>query len=289
MYRASGTVTLRELRTYRIPSEHFVRGGRVHPDGGVIYWTDEGVYQVGPLAGPETTAVRRICSELRDKPVAAHFDETLRQTQIISSQGMYLAVHASRPWSCQRMARLVAGNSRIVSAAWVAGEWAILAEATDSGENLLRLSRRGQDTQWQRVMWLPPGNDWRFLGEAGGQLVIGHQGGGMAWSVRSLTDNTPVTNRKANSIDVLAALSAPPPGPDWRAMPVIKLRDAFLQTIADLRSDSRVLLRFASTGSLIASTLVSAPIGLMASDSTGTYVVALRQVDGKEIVIYSTR
>jgi hypothetical protein len=72
--------------------------------------------------------------------------------------------------------------------------------------------------------------------------------------------------------------------PAWRAVALVNVMGELWVTFADLRSDERILLVLGQDGSTIRHTRVDVPFSVV--ESTGEEVVALRSIDGQEIVTY---
>lgn len=84
-------------------------------------------------------------------------------------------------------------------------------------------------------------------------------------------------------------LPAPGESPSWAALPIIQTEGAFIQILADIRSDHRVLVRRRLDGTLVQTSTVEAPIGLVGwSQATGE-IYGSRAIDGIEFVAYNVR
>ena len=72
----------------------------------------------------------------------------------------------------------------------------------------------------------------------------------------------------------------------WVGLAVIPLDRGFIQTLADPRSDRRLLVRYDETGNVAAVTELSVPVGFMDSRPELNLALGLRETDRKEILVY---
>lgn len=72
----------------------------------------------------------------------------------------------------------------------------------------------------------------------------------------------------------------------WVALAAVPVTDGAIQSLADLRSDVRLLRRFSSTGVVEGTAIIEAPVGLIATDPQKRSAVAIRITSGREIVLY---
>lgn len=75
----------------------------------------------------------------------------------------------------------------------------------------------------------------------------------------------------------------------WTALPAVRLDQAYLQVLADPRSDERRLMLFSDTGRLVQSTIVEVAMGVLDADPRTRTVLAIRNVGVPELVIYTWR
>jgi hypothetical protein len=71
----------------------------------------------------------------------------------------------------------------------------------------------------------------------------------------------------------------------WVAGTVVVIGDRFIQMLADVESDSRVVRTF-QAGSAIASTRLNGPIGFPAVSPDGRILLAIQNIDGYDAVLY---
>lgn len=75
----------------------------------------------------------------------------------------------------------------------------------------------------------------------------------------------------------------------WVGLPVVPVKDLFVQTLADLRSDSRLVILFDAQGQVMRKTLIDMPLGFMSGSFDTERVLAARRISGLEIVEYNLR
>ena len=83
--------------------------------------------------------------------------------------------------------------------------------------------------------------------------------------------------------------SAGPTGASWRGLVVVPLDCGMLQTLADLASDQRLLVRYGPTGAVARVSPLEAPFGVAASQTEQRLLAAVRRTGGQEIVLYEWR
>ena len=72
----------------------------------------------------------------------------------------------------------------------------------------------------------------------------------------------------------------------WVALPALEVEDGFLQMLADLTSDHRVLVLYDRNGELVNAVPIEAPIGLAASNVESRTLMAVRRLNRMELVCY---
>ena len=76
-------------------------------------------------------------------------------------------------------------------------------------------------------------------------------------------------------------------GPEtWRALPLVAVKSGYIQTIADLLSDRRILVLYSPDGKTKAVRPLNAPIGMGAGNLSSSVVAAVRNLRAPEIVWY---
>ena len=72
----------------------------------------------------------------------------------------------------------------------------------------------------------------------------------------------------------------------WLSLPALSLGAPYLQTLANVRTNERRILRVSRDGLLLKETILSAPIGFVASYPTERILVGVRSLRVREIVLY---
>ncbi len=166
------------------------------------------------------------------------------------------------------------------SAAWVEGAWYLSV----GDESLVALYQvRRPDGSARRVGSLPtPGH---LSSSASALLVAGYS---PPFEV-SLVDLSGKLMRSCTTLGS-AADSLVRSWPDglWVSMPPMELLGGdLLQTVTDVRSDRRLLLRYSRTSSTpVRTTEVNLPMALLAADPHQRRVAGIRNINNPELVVY---
>ena len=72
----------------------------------------------------------------------------------------------------------------------------------------------------------------------------------------------------------------------WESLRVVRLDDAFIQILADPRSDQRRILVFDTRGQMVRSTLLDVALGVLDANQRSHILIALRNVGRSELVYY---
>ena len=77
-------------------------------------------------------------------------------------------------------------------------------------------------------------------------------------------------------------------GPEgiWISLGVVDFREGFLQTLADLRGDRRLLITYSAKGVRLRRTVLNAPLGIVGASWDGERIYAVRDGSSLELVIY---
>lgn len=105
-----------------------------------------------------------------------------------------------------------------------------------------------------------------------------------------LNDKGKLTTRFAPTFSLKAPRTVGDSAPQRLiALSTLRLESGFLQTLADPRTLSRWLVIYARSGAMIRATALDAPIGFIASYPAQGVVLAIRQLEHQEIVLYRWR
>lgn len=75
----------------------------------------------------------------------------------------------------------------------------------------------------------------------------------------------------------------------WISLPGVFFGDGYVQTLADLTSDRRVLVAYAADGTRVSATLVDAPVGVASATRDMRYLVGSRGASRPDVVLYGWR
>jgi hypothetical protein len=102
-------------------------------------------------------------------------------------------------------------------------------------------------------------------------VVLNASGASAPWTAAVPTTGRPLTEKEQ---------------PFWVALPTILLSGGSVQTIADLRSDTRLMVVRDVRGRVLRQTRVDAPIGFVAASRRQSLLFAAARVNGFEIIAY---
>jgi len=99
-------------------------------------------------------------------------------------------------------------------------------------------------------------------------------------------DTTGRVTLRARAIAITSGRSLDTTFVEWVGLPVVPLDRGFLQTLADPRSDRRILVLFGKHGQVLRQTGFGVPFGILAALPERRLLLALRRTDLTEIVTY---
>ena len=160
--------------------------------------------------------------------------------------------------------------------------WHVLSDSTSGGG--LRLHRIGDP--------MPTGVD------AYGHLTLGQHGA--VWLARTIYPYEARQFRRDRSrgltlhptfapLDSMRAAAGQQDFASWMALPLVVLQGGYLQTIADIMYDRRLMIVYNEAGHVVATQVITAPLGLVVGDPRRKRVYGVRRTDRAEIVEYSYR
>lgn len=264
-----------------------IRGGAIAADGHILYWTDSTVHLIRPAAVEPV----RVCPSSAGIPVAASFSDGGATLELIAGSQLLTTTTASTS-NCRQHTIPVQPAHRVLSAARLDRGWLLLVSTSSQEERLLLLESvpAPHFVRPRLIATMPASNDWRFISPAGERFIIGDQRGDMRWELRPIAEGPAISPSPLALSGIQLILPPQAATPDWLALPVIHAGDSYLQTVADTRSDVRVIRRYDQSGRLLGQSLVPAPIGLPASSSDGKVVLAYRRASQEgELVVYASR
>lgn len=89
------------------------------------------------------------------------------------------------------------------------------------------------------------------------------------------------------ALDSMAADAGQVDLASWASLPVVPLGDGYLQTLADLATDRRLIVHYDSNGTVVSSIPVDVPIGLLLHADDPSRVLGARRTDVLEVVEYT--
>jgi len=274
-------LVLSEVRSWELPAQFRVTGGAFTDDGRAMVWSSGSSYTLlqegdrivpigkGTVRGPLAATVRH--------DTALVVDSALHAIVAIPVRG---------------------GAPTIVPAIWAG----VVVEATpvDDGWLLLAVARTG-DLVVETLNGFGHVTRTEALSKAFGNVALG-QRVTANWRIATgptgaVIDhiNPPITvGAPGSSLPTLLAIVRTDAGltfnlrlPNWLASPVLTLDDnERLISVADLSSDVRLLIRLDSLGQPTHTTAIDTPFGLLASSTTRKEIMAIRETDRSEVVIY---
>ena len=151
----------------------------------------------------------------------------------------------------------------------------------------------------------PRDSDWLFVAANGGTLVVGLARAPFWWMQSvpnaperrarewALTepnhpialmaiDERAIPTEPQHPLDVLASS----PDPAWVGLSVLSTRFGFLQTLADLKSETRLLVSYDRLGRVIRRSRIATPLGLVASDPIAELVVGYASLRRPTLILY---
>lgn len=269
---ASQSLQLEELSSWSPPAEYEVSGAAIARDGSVLIWSlRHPVLVVLKDGAARSLAVDSVAiplsAALADSGRIELFDSGLPGLVTYDLEGRFLHEH-----------RL--GIPGVVeSAVAVGGTW---YAATRTAPDSVVVYRASPSLPGE-VVGHAPGRASVHLRAHGGDLLLTEaswpfriqrwRGGARTW------------------FDGDSASVERPPADSglWTSLAAVPLDGGALRTMADLRSEARVLERFDAEGRLVRTLRVDAPIGIVATAPDLRLAVGVRRTDRTEVVLYQWR
>lgn len=290
--------TLERLRTVELAADEQVRGAAFGPKSSIVYWTAHSVVTLSP----DLTTRQPVCSRLLSKPIAAAFGSGAEVVEVVDASGVLIIGRGDR---CRRVQLKLGG--RLESAAHLPTGWVALV-------------RRPQ-TETPGLVWLQGGrrplippvwpdlkgrdSDWLFVTATGGTLVAGLARAPFWWMHSApnadeqrarnwvLTEpNHPIafmaTDERAIPAEPIHPLDLLSSGPDpaWVGLSVLSTKFGFLQTLADLKSETRLLVTYDQGGRVVRRARIGTPLGLVASEPASDLVVGYASLRRPTLILY---
>jgi len=104
----------------------------------------------------------------------------------------------------------------------------------------------------------------------------------------SLVDPTGVIERINAPPDCLLSHERSIPR-DWISLPAVRVDPGYLQELANLRSDDRVMILYDEVGRPVRATRITIPLGFFAASPTHHLLFGLRSLGRTDLVVYGWR
>jgi len=274
---------LTEERVIDIPLEFPLTAVTISDDGSALYWS--GSARTVILHTAESVTI--LCPGALEEPVAAAFDPLdLLQIEIVDA-GRSAIVTVSADGGCDHRTDL-SGIGRLVGGARTGVGW-VLARLDSLGvPTIVGLDSAGH------LLWTKTSD-----GDLGNPLtvrsahIIAWESGtvlsSMVWPFRWLSLDRQGKAIVTGAFEQVRALEERRSLAEWVGLPVLPIDSGYVQTLADPRSDARVLVLYKPDGALRRQRQLLGPIGLVASNILSRRVVALRRSDRLELIMYQWR
>jgi hypothetical protein len=248
--------------------------------GSILAWSRDGA--LVDLGGAGAMRLINLPSEVVTAGVGLSADDS--QIELIDANPTGTAL-LRLPFSGGPLTRTplqLASSETILTAAYAAESW--LVGTQDSQSRSFRLWAFTRDGHG-RLLYQSTAAD-SAAGIPRYEVAVDHSGWLLAASQPPFTiiRGTALPGPSA-ALDSLS-LSAGPTGASWRGLVVVPLDCGALQTLADLASDQRLLVRYGPTGRVARVSSLEAPFGVAASQTEQRLLVGVRRTGGQEVVLY---
>lgn len=130
--------------------------------------------------------------------------------------------------------------------------------------------------------------NWLYLSAAGRTVVVGTGREPYWWTwCAPISHSLPGARcREAPSAGHTFAAAQLNPGGQWIALAPLRTKSGFIQTLADLTSELRVLVLYDSSGTVLRRSEIRAPMALVASSPGEGLVLGVVSLERFELLIY---
>lgn len=269
-------LSLTSVFTYEVPDSLELAGLAVATRGDVAAWASNS----SDVLIFSARGVTRVRDSLFKRPIAAAFDEARGVLEVVDADRRAV-FDVTTDGQVSGHALITAPVNIAVAArtedGWFVGGRPRTSEgrfevfpAVGAGSPVYVSSLRRASTR------LPP-----YLSAAGHKLFIGFTD-----EPREVVLILPRTREAATFQMVRAPTQISGRKALWRALPVFALDTVYVQTLADLTSNARLLVLYDRLGRIVRVRSVDAPMGLVATDAQTRLVVGARRIDHVEVVGY---
>jgi len=273
-------LNLTELNAIELSGSFLPRGAHLTAQGDVLYWNDTSMFT------SRRTGVERLelCEGQLNRVVAAAFVSGDSIINILEASEPAI-IRATVSGGCQRQP-FQAGTAEVTS-------------GIVSPERVTVALRRGAVTA--EVLSVTFGSELHKLFEyshspkspfdLNASFVTGNSTrtllASMNWPFEWVAlDSTGHVILRAQAVDRTGDQSSDTLLVAWVGLPVVQLDSGFLQTIADPRSDRRILVRYDSEGRVRSRAEITMAFGVLSARPEQRLLLALRRSDRTELVLY---
>ncbi len=259
-------VKLQRLWSAEVPADGPLVGMFVPDTEDLLVWTQGQLFRIG--AGHDVVEIH----VPGEGPIKAVREDTAGFLEVISD-GM---LHRRGPngWSARRVLRNSHGS--VAQASYTgACKWLI---GSPSGDSIVYSYWDG-GAVWDRVAEFPEpvrmnqGSSSTILSDATGRTFD-------IWIVDCQDGVSTLVPTHST------ALPEPPPDGKWWSVGVVEITSGYLQTVADLRSDWRMLIYYDHRGRYVRRSFLEAPLGFVGSTARGE-LVAFADFGEPTVLVYS--
>ena len=280
---ASPPLLLEEIEAYDIPDSFAVAGADLSPSGRIVAWgLNQRFLLLQEADGWSHVSVAGLQQPLS---VAWRADSAL---EVIDAQTSAIITILAQPSARLHIQPSGAAPGSIVAAAPTDDGWALMTSAQGHPARI-GLSRNHEFTSQRTVSsllsydpsWITVGHDGLVLTELEFPFRVA--------SV-SPSDPKPGPLHFANpELPVPADSASPQDHSSWVSLRTLPLDRGYIRTLADTRSDTRLLVLHDSDGRITRATVLDAPLGVIATAPSRRELLMARNINRMELVRYRWR
>jgi hypothetical protein len=270
-------------RTVALPDGSRIAGAAISPSGSLVLWARglPGLFVI------QENARARMCTSTVKAPIAGSFeDDSTIDVLDMAGPAAYVLNLAER--RCTLAISLHVGQ--LLGGARSGGSWIVGDIGKAGAIEIGRVGRTGLVTHLVRSTGAA-GDPFSLARAFARPLRRGVLLASVQWPFRwtALSMTGHVIRRSAGMLAPNARAVLPSPADsliNWLGLPVLALDQGYIQTIADPRSDRRIVVRYREDGSPVAAHALDVAMGFLASNPATHQLVALRRTNHTDLVIY---
>ena len=258
-----------------------VRGARFGPTGEVLYWTRSSVFSLTTQLANRT----QVCPDKVERPLAAAFTKNSAEVQVVEAGGSIIVYDGN---VCLRT--ILPEIGRLIAAVWLPDGWISVAQQRGGPPKLWRLSsaRQWRPLAFEWPSLQPDDSDWLYLASSDSIAILG-TGRPPFWWAYSLPAVPGVPKLRwdwAHTKSLTVGLDPGGSSSRWVGLPVLRTKQGFVQALADLTSEARLVLAFDSVGTVLRRSSLAAPFGLIASSPGSGLILGLATLTRPTLMLY---